>query len=168
MLPCILKFRITWTSSEPAPFSSVDCTLPSFLWANVRNWGLCWSEGAPIIHIDDKYPFENPKSSMMRKNMKLEFITGGLSSGAEPGLWILHIKKRGTNIVRARDINNSLLAFQTRNTGNAQAYRPKKSPILNRRKWMALKSKGWMVLESTGWTEVVIGGKTACGKDHGH
>ena len=86
----------------------------------------------------------------MRKNRKLELISGGSDVGMESGRWTLHIKKRGIKTVRDRDINKSFFAFHTRKNGRAQAYRPRKSPMLKSRKWIALNKRGWMLLDGTG------------------
>lgn len=76
------------------------------------------------------------------------------------GRCTLHARKSGMNIVRRNERVMSFLRDQTRREGNEQSQRPVKSPMLNSRKWMALKSKG---LKSglIGRTDVVIGGNTA-------
>jgi len=56
--------------------------------------------------------------------------------------WILHIRNNGMNSMRESDMARRLFADHIRRWGNAQTYRPKKSPMLNMRKCIALKKSG--------------------------
>lgn len=74
----------------------------------------------------------------------------------------MHIRKSGINRVRASDNARRRLPDQIRKIGKEQTYRPRKSPMLNTRKWIEVNNRG-CVSGFTGRMEVVIGGKTACG-----
>ena len=92
-------------------------------------------------------------------NNKSELMMGSYITVEGPR-WMLHIKKNGRNSVRASDKARSRLADHTSSFGNEQIYRPKKSPTLKTRKWIAAKSNGW-VFGFVGLMEIVIGGNTA-------
>ena len=74
---------------------------------------------------------------------------------------MLHMRKSGMKSVRANESVNNRLADQMTTLGYAQIVRPTKSPILNTRKWYALKSKG-CTSGRVEMIDVVIGGNTDC------
>ena len=92
-------------------------------------------------------------------NNKSELMIGSYTTVEDPR-WMLHIKNNGMNSVRATDKTRSRLADHTSSLGNEQIYRPRRSPMLKTRKWIAVKSNGW-VFGFVGLMEIVIGGNTA-------
>ena len=131
---------------------STSSALPSSL-------GLCSNDDADIKQRLDTYPFDNPNKPRMTMNNKSELMIGSYTMVAGPR-WMLHIKKIGMNSVRASDKARSRLPDHTSSFGNEQTYRPKKSPTLKTRKWIAAKSSGW-VFGFVGLMDIVIGGNTA-------
>jgi len=87
-------------------------------------------------------------------------LISGVVIGAVADLWILQNRNRGIKQVRAKDSVRRRFADHMTTEGKAQIYRPRKSPTLNMRKWIALKRSG-CVLGLVGCIEAVIGGKTA-------
>ncbi len=81
----------------------------------------------------------------------------------EDAHWTLHMRKRGMKSVRRSESVSRRRADQMCTFGSEQIARPAKSPMLNMRKWIALKTSGW----TEGFvdvTDIVIGGNTACGR----
>ena len=69
----------------------------------------------------------------MSMNNTSELMTTD-DDGDGPKRGMLHIRNKGMKSTRMRDMTRIALADQTRNFGNAQRYRPMKSPVLNMRK----------------------------------
>ena len=90
-------------------------------------------------------------------NNKSELMIGSAAVGPR---WMLHIKNKGMNSIRATDKARSRSADHTSSFENEQIYLPKKSPMLKIKKWTAEKSSGW-VFGFVGLMEIVIGGNTA-------
>lgn len=124
------------------------------------NLGLCSREGADIMQRLDKYPLVAPNARRMVMNKTSELMIGVVGELVGDD-WTLHIKNKGIKAVLARESIKRRFESQMRSRGNEQIYRPEKSPILNMRKWIALKSRG-CVAGLVVCTEAVIGGKTAC------
>lgn len=95
----------------------------------------------------------------MTMNNKSELMIGWYTAVVDPRR-MLHIRNNGTNSVRASDKARSRFADHTSSFGNEQMYRPRKSPTLKTRKWIAVKSKGW-IFGFVGLMKVVIGGNAA-------
>lgn len=110
------------------------------------------------MHKLDTYPFDHPKRKRRRKNTTSELMKGvvGVSLAER---WMLQRRNKGMKRTRAIDIERRRFPDQMSMKGKAQTHRPRKSPILKIRKWMALNNSGWKV-GLVGCIERVIGGKT--------
>jgi len=76
------------------------------------------------------------------------------------GRWTLQRRTIGMNKVLSKDIARILWADQTIRRGNAQMYRPNRSPTLNATKWTAAKRSG-CTFGFVGSTETVMEGYMA-------
>ena len=96
------------------------------------------------MHKLETNPFDHPKTNCIKKKVISELMKGVGGVSLE-GRWMLHKRNRGMKRIRAIDIERRRLPDQMSMKGKEQTQRPKKSPILKTRKWMALNSKGWNV-----------------------
>ena len=76
------------------------------------------------------------------------------------GFCTLQRRKSGMKTVRRRENVQSFRGFQHANRGIEQRCRPRRSPMLNKRKWIELKSSG-LNEGFVGSIDEVMGGKTA-------
>jgi len=106
------------------------------------------------MHRLDTYPFDNPNAVKSNMNIISDEMIGDEVYG------MLQRRNNGMKSVRRSEMARSRLADQITNRGNAQIYRPRRSPIPNIRKWIELKRSGCMSL--VGCTEAEMAGKTAC------
>lgn len=128
------KLAILPTANPPTrqKLATVAATSTSSLLPFSR--GLCSSDGADIMQRLDTYPFENPKTRRISMYTKSELISGA-DAGTKGERWMLHIRNKGMNSVRARDMVRRRLADQIAKRGFATMVRPQKSLMLKTRKW---------------------------------
>ena len=157
--PLTTKLNILPSANPPTKQKDATVAATSTSSALPLSPGLCSNDGADIKQRVDTYPFDNPNKPRMTMNSKSELIIGSYTVVADPR-WMLHIKNNGMNSVRASDKARSRLADHISSFGNEQIYRPRKSPTLKTRKWIAEKSNGW-VSGFVGLMDIVIGGNTA-------
>jgi hypothetical protein len=105
------------------------------------NLGLCSSDGADMMHKLEMYPFVHPKTNIMSMNTTSELIIG-VEVEVDGDRCMLHKRNKGMKSVRAKERTRRRFADQILTIGNAHMDRPKKSPTLNARKWIALKRSG--------------------------
>ena len=159
IIPLTTKLDILPSTNPPTKQKVATVAATSTSSALPSSLELCSNDDADIKQRLDTYPFDNPNKPRMTMNNKSELMIGSYTTVAGPR-WMLHIKNNGMNSVRASDKTRSRLADHTSSLGNEQIYRPKKSPTLKTRKWIAVKSNGW-VSGFVGLMEIVIGGNTA-------
>lgn len=106
--------------------------------------GLCSRDGADIMHMLVRYPFERPNKKRISMNRKSELMIASVST-VVGSRWILHMRKRGMNSVRVSERVRRRFADHMSKDWNEHIYRPKKSPMLNTRKCIALNNNECIV-----------------------
>ena len=118
--------------------------------------GLCSTDAEAIIPRVETYPFDQPNAKTRNINIQSDEITGWRTS-VDRGDWTLQRRNAGMNRVRRSDKTTRRRPDQMIRGGQEQTSRPKKSPMLKKKKWRELKMSR-LVAESIGSTDTVIGG----------
>lgn len=131
LTPKLAKHPTTNPSTSEKLITVAAVSTSTLLFSNL---GLCSSDGAQIIRLQDMNPFVRPRSKTSRKNTMSELITGAGRVAAREEIVMLHMLKRGINSTLPNERHASFRGDETNNPGKFGKNLPAKSPTLNRTK----------------------------------